>query len=39
MKMNDLMGILNGKKGDVIRMEILREGNPIKVQFILKDVL
>lgn len=39
MKMNDLMGILNGKKGDVIRMEVLREGDPLKVQFILKDVL
>lgn len=39
LKMNELMGILNGKKGEVIRMEVLREGNPIKVQFILKDVL
>lgn len=39
MKMNDLMGILNGKKGNIIRMEVLRDGNPIKVRFALKDVL
>jgi Periplasmic protease len=39
MKMNDLLDILSGKKGNVVRMEIVRNGNPIKVHFVLKDLL
>lgn len=39
MKMNDLLEILNGKKGNVIHMEVVRDGNPIKVRFVLKDLL
>jgi hypothetical protein len=39
MRMNDLLEILNGKKGSAVRMELLREGKLIKVRFALKDVL
>lgn len=39
MKMDDLLEILNGKKGTVIRMEVLRNGSLIKVRFVLKDVI
>lgn len=39
IKMNDLLEILNGEKGTVIRMEVLRDGSLIKVRFVLKDVI